>query len=463
MLSGLNGLKNGTAEGCRAPLENAHKELRAIRFDHFISPQNVTAHEEQHGKLPDKLRRDETIDNALQRFKASIESALECYSRQAHEEIDDDLPSAPKQENPQTSKVADFVAESEKANAAINASILDAQAVVNREMAEGDRYLLTLHDALNLNSYSRGIYQLPKLDKDWLKPLQQQLLALPDRLQNSAKALTQKAGAMIESTADFVMPSAQTIDEFKANPAQSVVRAVKNVGVAMQNIAPAVPPHVDPEIQKAAEEEAARLLKKNEAVPEEVAVNVRAINLGFSEFNSPTLLNVFPHLQELLLWLTQISDFSVLEGMTQLQTLRLDNTQISDFSVLEGMTQLQTLDLNNTQISDISLLEGMTQLQTLDLNNTQISDFSVLEGMTQLQSLYLNNTKISDISVLEGMTQLQILRLNNTQISDISVLEGMKQLQFLNLDNIEISDWSPVDHVENVSGRPNDWVRKGKE
>jgi len=129
MVEGLAGLKNGTAEGCRAPLENAHRELRAIRFDHFISAQKA----ETLGDLPDKLRREEPVDAALQRFKGAIESALECYSRQAREDIDDSLPQEAKQDNPQTASTKAAIEDSRQADAAILGDIEVAHEQVNEE------------------------------------------------------------------------------------------------------------------------------------------------------------------------------------------------------------------------------------------------------------------------------------------------------------------------------------------
>ncbi len=56
-------------------------------------------------------------------------------------------------------------------------------------------------------------------------------------------------------------------------------------------------PSVDPKIQKAAEAKAVELLKRNKAVPDDIAVNVRALNLMFSGFSKPNLLANIPWLK----------------------------------------------------------------------------------------------------------------------------------------------------------------------
>jgi hypothetical protein len=41
------------------------------------------------------------------------------------------------------------------------------------------------------------------------------------------------------------------------------------------------------------------------------------------------------------------------------------------------------------------------------------------------------------------------------------VLKDLTELETLNLEDTNITDWSPVDHIENVTGRPDDWPIAG--
>lgn len=45
-------------------------------------------------------------------------------------------------------------------------------------------------------------------------------------------------------------------------------------------------------------------------------------------------------------------------------------------------------------------------------------------------------------------------------LSDLTPLEGLSSLQRLHLNSTPVSDWSPVDHINIVYGRPDDWPRK---
>jgi len=42
------------------------------------------------------------------------------------------------------------------------------------------------------------------------------------------------------------------------------------------------------------------------------------------------------------------------------------------------------------------------------------------------------------------------------------VLTELKNLRTVWLTNTNVTDWSPLDHVNDVRGRPDGWVRKGQ-
>jgi len=69
--------------------------------------------------------------------------------------------------------------------------------------------------------------------------------------------------------------------------------------------------------------------------------------------------------------------------------------------------------------------------------------------------LWLFNNQISDISPLADLVNLTVLVLDGNQISDLTPLTELVNLERLSLfGNDQTTDWSPVDHVENVMGRP---------
>ena len=98
----------------------------------------------------------------------------------------------------------------------------------------------------------------------------------------------------------------------------------------------------------------------------------------------------------------------------------------------------------------------------LDLSGMGLNDEEIasLRYMTNLRILILVETQfdrnqISNISPLAGLTNLERLFLRDNQISDITPLAGLTNLHTLSLDFInQIYDWSPVEHVENIGGRP---------
>ncbi|MCL1986495.1 MAG: stalk domain-containing protein [Firmicutes bacterium] len=158
-----------------------------------------------------------------------------------------------------------------------------------------------------------------------------------------------------------------------------------------------------------------------------------------------------------------ISDLTPLARLTNLTRLDLAHNNISDLTPLAGLTNLTELNLNLNDISDLTPLAGLTNLTRLLLggNNISDSDLTPLAGLTNLTELFLNDNNISDLTPLAGLTNLTDLSLLLNNVSDLTPLAGLTNLTWLHLsNNEEITDWSPVDHIDLVFGRPDDWVRQ---
>lgn len=149
-----------------------------------------------------------------------------------------------------------------------------------------------------------------------------------------------------------------------------------------------------------------------------------------------------------------LKDISPLAGLTGLTDLFLGSNQIEDISALSGMTQMQHLEIYWTDISDVTPLAGMKKLESLDINGTKVTDISALSGLNKLQQLNVSHTDINDISALSELKELKSLNLEWTDVTDISVLAGLDKLEYVDLMDTSVEDFSPVEHVENVSGRP---------
>ena len=109
--------------------------------------------------------------------------------------------------------------------------------------------------------------------------------------------------------------------------------------------------------------------------------------------------------------------------------------------------------------NDIAPLRNLTGLVSLTLIDNQISDLSPLTGLTNLTELYLGNNQISDLAPLANLTNLTRLHVSNNQISDLTPLTNLTKLEYVRVrNNNNITDWSPVAHVPNVEGNPQNAV-----
>ena len=113
------------------------------------------------------------------------------------------------------------------------------------------------------------------------------------------------------------------------------------------------------------------------------------------------------------------------------------------------------LDYKDLSDGDIAPLKYMTNLEVLNLGGNQISDLTLLAGLTSLKELYLfDNGRIAALSPLAKLTKLTRVSLYWNSISDITPLAGLVKLEWLDLTGNPIADWSPVEHVQDVHGRP---------
>lgn len=124
---------------------------------------------------------------------------------------------------------------------------------------------------------------------------------------------------------------------------------------------------------------------------------------------------------------------SLLNAMPHLQQLGLRHTKVTDAGLagLAAMKELRSVDLGNTMINGSGLknLSAATSLEKLDLWHTEVTDHNLvhLKGLKKLNWLSLAETGIGDGALphLEKLTSLTYLDLRNTRISS----EGAKQIR----------------------------------
>ncbi|MCL2015753.1 MAG: hypothetical protein FWG68_05845 [Defluviitaleaceae bacterium] len=140
---------------------------------------------------------------------------------------------------------------------------------------------------------------------------------------------------------------------------------------------------------------------------------------------------------------------------TELEILNLrgENLSNEDILPLQYMKNLTELNLGNNDISDIAPLSELKNLVWLELDGNRISDISALSTLENLSVLFINDNEISDISPLVGLN-LHHLSVHNNQISDLTPLADFNPALYVNLTGNPITDWSPVEHIEDVLGRP---------
>lgn len=71
--------------------------------------------------------------------------------------------------------------------------------------------------------------------------------------------------------------------------------------------------------------------------------------------------------------------------------------------------------------------------------------------------LTVDDNKFSDVTHLANLTNprgLSLIIPAHNQISDLTPLAGLINLEWPNLERNPIGDWSPVEHIEQVHGRP---------
>jgi len=141
-------------------------------------------------------------------------------------------------------------------------------------------------------------------------------------------------------------------------------------------------------------------------------------------------------------------DLGLLQCLPHVEELHLSGTDVTDAGLVHFRGALKVLYLNGTRITDDGLadMRGLTCLRTVELNGTHITDAGVarLQGLTGLQRLVLDNTRVTDAGLahLHQLTSLQQLSLNHTQVTDAGLVhvKGLMGLQWLFLDDTRVTN-----------------------
>ena len=164
-------------------------------------------------------------------------------------------------------------------------------------------------------------------------------------------------------------------------------------------------------------------------------------------------------LKELSLSVTNLGDFSFLDGMNGLETLRLVGSVVTeDLTYFGKFTNLKELRVYTANLKSVEGIEGLQNLEYLRITEVDeqlfLDDLTFLENMKGLEYLRLDIYGVGSLHGLEGLTKLETLQFSWPRVStytDLSPLENLTNLQILTLP-IPTDDTEVIYHVDSLAG-----------
>ena len=453
MLATLRNLPLGTAFGAQVNLRAGKAELQNIEDVYFKTDAAVA---EATDEAVSHLSRRSDFGRAVTHLKGTVDNALNQCRKQAHTtEAEDAAPETERRADIlATPARADLEARLQAVEQAMHAARDEVEAVFLPDAPSREPLRRILQDTENTSRMARAVTGLKSGSKWVWVGLGKALKAVSKvtiKIMNGVKVanevarvgtagwakiqkiLTTAGHDIVDEVADTLIRGATILDQ-----------AINPETPPLETPPPETPPPVDPDVQKAAEAEAFHLLAQNRAVPDDIARNVRVLNLRETGFTDTELLSNIKWLTDLTLMETKVADLIPLSGLKHLNYLDLDQTSVEDLSPLSGLKYLYYLNLGQTSVKDLSPLSGLGKLEWLDLNQTSVKDLSPLSGLVQLKTLYLDQTSVEDLSPLRGLDKLKSLDLNQTAVEDLSPLRGLGKLERLDLNQTSVEDLSPL-------------------
>ncbi len=153
---------------------------------------------------------------------------------------------------------------------------------------------------------------------------------------------------------------------------------------------------------------------------------------------------------------SQIQDYSPLAGLAGLKELSLSITNINDFSFLEGMKELETLRLMGTAVAgDLTFAEGLTNLKELRMVAGSLGSVKGIEGLYNLEYLHISDESeqlfFDDLAFASGMGKLQTLRLNGAGLGSFRGIENLTELETFTFYGDELSTYRDLSPFQNLA------------
>ena len=148
------------------------------------------------------------------------------------------------------------------------------------------------------------------------------------------------------------------------------------------------------------------------------------------------------------------SDLANLEQMTGLKELSLSVTNISDFSFLEGMKELETLRLMGSMVTgDLTFAKGLTNLKELRVVAGSLGSVKGIEGLQNLEYLQISDESeqlfFDDLIFVAEMGKLQTLRLNGAGLGSFQGAENLTELENFSFYGDELSTYRDLSPLQN--------------
>ena len=446
----LKELPDGSAEGCRTPLEYARWRLPQIRREHFLSEEHLPPLVDE--DEPPPLVRGMELDRLLVSLIGAVTTALDEYRHQAAEEFDDTVGPELVVDVPDDDNIRAAVAKSRSAETALRTAGDEIREITVPGSSGADQLLRAVKDAEVLHRLARAELAMKSVVLRWYG-------AVVDKLQDYPR-LIHGLGDAIVIGVDVARAFIKRWDDFWSDAGDFVLKQIGDTGKMFAEVARILEQHrprtsdmpheeaVDPRGIKA-EREARDLILSGKPVPPEIAAWVKRLNLS-GERDAPTVVPDFglvarlSGISELDIMFSNVETLDFVERLSSLTYLNVHASEASDLTPLAGLSGLAALSMHTDQASDLSPLAGLTGLTSLHLYIFQASDLAPLAGLTGLTSLSVHASQARNLSPLSSLTGLTSLNLHADRASDLSPLAGLTGLTSLTVRSNQMSDLSPL-------------------
>lgn len=137
------------------------------------------------------------------------------------------------------------------------------------------------------------------------------------------------------------------------------------------------------------------------------------------------------------------ASLKILNHMVNLQELIIHVDTINNFSFLKDLKSLKKLIIGSKAFNetDLKYVRCITELKELTLVNMHLNDISTLQDMKSLKSLRMYNMEGFDtkgLAMLTGITALSLEKISNIELSHIGELKKLKKLELekINMPNL---------------------------